>query len=263
MSAVAEPRPAPSSPESRIYVWEMPVRVTHWLIFFSILILSATGYYIGHPFISVPGPATNGHFVMGTARAIHLYTAIVFSLAVLVRIYWMFAGNRYARLTQFIPLTRERLRSFWRYVFVLLLHPARSRPYPGHDALAAATYGLIFLIYLLLIATGLALYTVYAPVNSPFQFFRFLIPVFGGLPVARLIHDICMWVVLIFAVIHIYSVWMFSTFQRFGKPTRSFPVTNSSPGGKQTPRERRTRATGGNKEHWRSRPRTGQRPARR
>ena len=86
----------------RVYIWELPVRLTHWLIFFSFIILSATGYYIGHPFISVAGPARD-HFVMGTARAVHMYAAIVFALSVLVRIYWMFAGNAYARLTQFIP----------------------------------------------------------------------------------------------------------------------------------------------------------------
>ncbi|MGB8445479.1 MAG: cytochrome b/b6 domain-containing protein, partial [Pseudolabrys sp.] len=52
----------------KVYVWELPVRLTHWLLFFSILVLSATGYYIGHPFISVPGAATD-HFVMGAVRA--------------------------------------------------------------------------------------------------------------------------------------------------------------------------------------------------
>ena len=112
--------------KERVYVWELPVRLTHWLLFFSILILSATGYYIGHPFISVPGPAKE-HFVMGTARAMHLYTAIVFTLAVLVRIfYWSFAGNRYARLTELIPLSLRRLRSFWDtflYYSFLRRHP--------------------------------------------------------------------------------------------------------------------------------------------
>ena len=63
-------------------------------------VLSATGFYIGHPFIAVSGPARD-HFVMGTMRVIHLYTAIVFSLAVLFRIYWMFVGNRYARWDQY------------------------------------------------------------------------------------------------------------------------------------------------------------------
>ena len=39
----------------RVYVWEIPVRVTHWVIVLSILILSVTGFYIGHPFMTVAG----------------------------------------------------------------------------------------------------------------------------------------------------------------------------------------------------------------
>jgi Ni/Fe-hydrogenase 1 B-type cytochrome subunit len=112
MSSMAESPAAPVAKE-RIYVWELPVRLVHWVLFFAIIILSVTGYYIGHPFISVPGPAKE-HFVMGTMRAVHLYTAIIFSLTVFVRIYWFFAGNRYARLSEFIPLTRRRWRGLWR-----------------------------------------------------------------------------------------------------------------------------------------------------
>jgi Ni/Fe-hydrogenase 1 B-type cytochrome subunit len=214
MSTIADSRAAPFA-RTPIYIWEAPVRLTHWVIFFSIIVLSATGYYIGNPFITVPGPAKD-HFVMGTARVIHLYAAIAFSLAVLIRIYWMFAGNRYARLTQFIPVSIQRLRDFGNTLLYFCFLRRDLDDYPGHDALAGASYGLIFVIYLVLIATGLTLYTVYAPVNSPFQVFRYLAPVFGDLPMARLIHVICMWVVLIFAVIHIYSVWMFSTFQGNG-----------------------------------------------
>ena len=32
-----------------IYVWEVPVRVTHWLIVLSIVVLGATGLYIHAP----------------------------------------------------------------------------------------------------------------------------------------------------------------------------------------------------------------------
>jgi Ni/Fe-hydrogenase 1 B-type cytochrome subunit len=216
MTAIADSRPAPVAREP-IYVWELPVRVTHWLIFFSILILSATGYYMADPFIGVPGPAANGHFVMGTARVIHLYTAIVFSLAVLVRIYWMFVGNKYARLSELIPFSRERWSSLWDSLLFFCFVKRGPAPYAGHDALAGATYGVLFAIYLVLIATGLALYTVYAPVASPFQFFRILVPVFGGLQVARLIHHISMWVVLVAAVVHVYSVFLWSFVERAGE----------------------------------------------
>ena len=208
MSSMAESPAAPVA-KKRIYVWELPVRLVHWVIFFSFIILSVTGYYIGNPFISVSGPAKE-HFVMGTMRAVHLYTAIVFSLAVLVRIYWFFAGNRYARLPDFIPLRAQRWRGLWRtFLYYCFLKP-HPEVYPGHDALAASTYAFIFLIYLLLIATGLALYTPIAAFSSPFQVFDFLVPLFGGLQMARLIHHICMYVVWIFAVIHIYSVVLWS-----------------------------------------------------
>jgi Ni/Fe-hydrogenase 1 B-type cytochrome subunit len=231
MTAIADSRPAPVAREP-IYVWEVPVRVTHWLIFFSVLTLSATGYYISHPFIGAPGPAANGHFVMGTVRAIHLYAAIVFSLAVLVRIYWMFVGNSYARLSQFIPVSLERVRGLGNtFLYFCFVRRGLDRS-PGHDPLAGATYGLIFVVYLALIASGLALYTVYAPVNSPFQLFRVLIPVVGGLQAARLIHIISIWVILTFAVIHIYCVWVFSAVQRFGIADSIFSGYSFFPKGK-------------------------------
>ena len=39
------------------YVWQIPVRITHWLIALSIVVLSVTGLYIGHPFMTVAGEA--------------------------------------------------------------------------------------------------------------------------------------------------------------------------------------------------------------
>jgi Ni/Fe-hydrogenase 1 B-type cytochrome subunit len=196
-----------------VYVYELPVRITHWLIFFATLILAATGYYIGHPFIAVSGPARN-HFVMGTVRVIHLYTAMVFALAVFVRIYWMFAGNQYARWTQFIPLSRERLRNTWQAIRFFGYVRRDPLPYPGQTGTAGLAYAVVFLIQITMIVTGLTMYTVYAPSDSVFQLFRFLIPVFGGLPVVHLIHHIGMWLLLIFIVLHVYLVVLFSVTER-------------------------------------------------
>jgi Ni/Fe-hydrogenase 1 B-type cytochrome subunit len=200
----------------RVYVWELPVRLTHWILFFSILILSATGYYIGHPFISVPDPAKD-HFVMGTARAVHLYTAIAFGLAVLVRIYWFFVGNRFARLLEFIPLTRRRWSNLWDSALFFGFIRRNPEPYEGHDALAGGAYAFFFALYLVLIGTGLALYTVIADAGSPFQVFGLLVPLFGGLQIARLIHHVCMWLVLLLAIVHIYSVFLWSMVENAGE----------------------------------------------
>ena len=214
MSAVVESRAKHVTLE-RVYVWELPVRLTHWVLFFSILVLSATGYYISNPFISVPGAAKD-HFVMGTVRAVHFYAAIVFALAVLVRIYWFFAGNSYARLTELIPLSRRRLRSVWKTFLYYSFIRHDPDDYAGHNELAGASYAMIFGIYLIMIATGLALYTVDVSVGSPFKVFDFLIPLFGGLQYARLIHHIGMWLVLIFAVVHIYFVFLSSVIEHIG-----------------------------------------------
>jgi len=199
----------------RVYVWELPIRLSHWVLFFAILILSATGFYIGHPFIDVPGEAKD-HFVMGMARAIHLYTAIVFSLATLARIYWFFAGNKYVRLGEYIPLSARRWRSLWTTLAYYSFLRRDPEIYVGHNAIAAGSYLGIYLIYLLMIATGLALYTVIASAGSPFQIFGFLVPVFGGLQVARLIHHIGMWIIVLFVVMHIYFVVLASIVEHIG-----------------------------------------------
>ena len=199
----------------RVYVWELPVRLTHWIIALSIVVLSATGYYIGHPFISVPGPARD-HFVMGTVRAVHLYTAAVFTAAVLVRVYWFFAGNVYARWSEFIPVSRRRLRSLWNAIaFYSFLH-REPEEYPGHNAAAAGSYAMIFGVYALLIVTGLVLHAPDTSVGSPLRVFADLAPWFGGLPMARLIHHVLMWVVLIFIVVHLHFVLLSAQIERIG-----------------------------------------------
>lgn len=212
-SAVAGFPPRSAVGALRVYVWELPVRISHWLIALSVTVLAVTGFYIGNPFIIVSGPARD-HFVMGWMKVIHYYAAMVFTLAVLARIVWMFVGNDYARWNQFVPTTRVRLgnlvRAFRFYTF--------RRPRPpitvGHNPLAGAAYLFVFLLYLMMIATGLAIYSQSAAIGSPLNAFRFLIPMLGGLQSARWLHHVGMWLLLGFIVNHIYSSVMFSAVER-------------------------------------------------
>jgi Ni/Fe-hydrogenase 1 B-type cytochrome subunit len=213
MSAIPQMSDIPQAADTlhleRVYVWELPVRLVHWLIFLSILVLAGTGYYIGNPFFSGP-------LVMARMRTVHLATSIVFTLSVLVRVYWAFVGNRYARWSELIPVTAERLRSLFKSMAFYTFLSREPVEYLGHNGLAGLTYAAIYFVYAIMITTGLALYTVDAGPGSPMHVFAFLIPIYGGLQVARLVHHVGMWVILIFMVAHLYFVVLYSTVERLG-----------------------------------------------
>jgi Ni/Fe-hydrogenase 1 B-type cytochrome subunit len=159
----------------RTYVWQIPVRVTHWLIAGSIVVLSVTGLYIGHPFMTTSGEARLS-FVMGWMKLIHLYSALVFIAAVVARIVWMFTGNKYARWDKFIPVHKSRqhgiLPTIRFYLFALRKPPG----FVGHNPIAGMTYTLVFGLYFLAILTGLTLWAPYANVASPVRWFASLAP---------------------------------------------------------------------------------------
>ena len=92
-----------------VYVWQWPVRITHWFIAISIWVLSVTGIYMGYPLLLASGAASD-NFLMGWAKLIHFYAAIVFSLSVISRAIWGFFGNRYANWDKFVPVRRSATR---------------------------------------------------------------------------------------------------------------------------------------------------------
>ena len=208
MSAATEPRRL-----ERVYVWEVPVRLCHWLIVGAIAVLAGTGLYIGNPFLSVQGEASR-HFVMGTIKSVHFIAAMVFLVSVFARILWMFAGNPYARWHQFLPLSLRRIKGIWTtasyYAFLRRKPPA----FVGHNPLAGLVYSVVFLLFGVMIATGLTLASASAHVDSLLSAFQFLIPWCGGLQMARFIHHVCMWLILGFAAHHVWSAFLIGTVEK-------------------------------------------------
>lgn len=196
----------------RVYVWEAPVRITHWLIALTIVILSATGLYIGYPFITVSGRAGE-HFVMGWAKIIHAYAAYLFITAVIIRMIWMFTGNRYAHWDKFIPVRALRRRGLLPTIKFYLFALRKPPGFVGHNPLAGLTYTLVFGLYFVAIVTGLVLRGTDADVSSPLRWFASYAPLLGGLQFARWIHHVVMWLLLGFAVHHVYSSVLMSTIE--------------------------------------------------
>src|SRR4030095_3099161 len=150
----------PSSAESNetlisLYVWELPVRIAHWVIVLSIAVLSFTGYYLYYPFILSRG---SDGFVMGTMRFIHEIAGFALIAAFIVRLYWFFMGNRWAGWREFVPTNGPQVDGLFnqlRYYLFLKREPSMCvRPNP----LAGITYVVIYFLILIEILTGLALY---------------------------------------------------------------------------------------------------------
>lgn len=203
-----------AEPKETVYVWELPVRVTHWVNVTAILILSVTGYYIANPFLTTHGPATE-QFLMGAIRFVHIATAMVFTVSVLFRLYWAFAGNRFARWSQFLPVRRRRLRALFRmigyYTFLRKDPPAEV----GHNPLAGITYTGLYVLFAIQIATGFALYSL--PFHGGFwpTTFGWIVTLFGAQPV-RLVHFIIMWLIIAFTIHHVYSAVLIDIEERSG-----------------------------------------------
>jgi len=94
----------------RVYVWEMPVRLYHWVNALCVVVLAATGYLIGAPLALHSAQEASFSYWFGTVRFIHFVTAFVFFFNFLVRIYWGFVGNTWARWQEFLPIRKHQRR---------------------------------------------------------------------------------------------------------------------------------------------------------
>jgi Ni/Fe-hydrogenase 1 B-type cytochrome subunit len=182
----------------RLYVWQIPVRLTHWVTAACIVILSLTGGYIADPFLIPPGGD-----VMTTVRFIHIVTALTFLVSGLIRTWWLLAGNRFSRWSAFIPTSRFQATELFRqagfYAFIRKEIPKVL----GHNQLAATAYLLLFGLLLVETITGFALDGLMGaePGATLFWWLRELL----GSQLLRLIHHLAMWAILAIALFHVYS----------------------------------------------------------
>lgn len=193
----------------RVYVWEIPVRFTHWVTVATVLLLSLTGGYIADPFLL---PATP--FLMNTVRVVHMVAAFTFLASGVLRTYWLFAGNQFSTWRAFIPTDRRHFSEFRRqtawYLFLRRELPAIL----GHNALAAGTYMVVFFLFLLQTLTGFALEGVHGGLAA--TIFGWLPAVLGGIGNVRLVHHLLMWAILAFMIHHVYSALLVDHWEKNG-----------------------------------------------
>ena len=191
----------------RIYVWELPVRVYHWINAACVIALIATGFVIGNPTTIEYRPEAYQQYWFGIVRMVHFVAAFVFFFNFFVRIYWGFVGNRFARWDNFIPLRASRWREIAETLRVDILQTkAHGEFSSGHNALAGLIYFLSFLVFLFQAFTGFALYSSMSSSLLP-RMFAWAVPVMGGDFAVRQWHHIFMWFFVVFTLINVYLVF--------------------------------------------------------
>jgi Ni/Fe-hydrogenase 1 B-type cytochrome subunit len=211
------PHPAARGTRIRIYVWDLVVRNTHWVIALAMAILVVSGLYIAHPF-GHPGGTPSPYFLMGWVRVVHFYAAIVFTLAVLLRVAWYFLSPIvYARWKQFIPVQRYRRRELLTTIKFYTFFRKRPPDVIGHNPLAGLSYSGVFVLYFLMITSGLALYAGEAIPGAFMKNFQFFVSVYGGLQTARFVHHVVMWVLILFVTLHVYLNALTSSLEENGE----------------------------------------------
>lgn len=191
----------------RIYVWEFPVRLYHWVNALCAVALCVTGYLIGKPIAITYSSEAYQQYWFGTVRFLHFVTAFVFFFNFLVRIYWGFVGNEYARWTNFIPTRPAQWAEMIKVLKLDVLQAHGQRLITlGHNALAGIIYFLSFLAFLFQSLTGFALYSSMSHSWLP-RMFAWITPVMGGDFAVRQWHHIFMWFFVLFMLVHVYLVF--------------------------------------------------------
>jgi Ni/Fe-hydrogenase 1 B-type cytochrome subunit len=199
----------------RIYIWQVPVRATHWVTAGCIVVLSLTGGYIADPFLIPAGGST-----MMTARLIHMVAAITLLASGLVRTWWLLAGNRFSRWSAFIPTSRVQATELFRQAGFYMFLRQEIPKVLGHNQLAAAAYLALFFLLLVETVTGFALDGLIGsePGATAFAWLRELL----GPQTIRLVHHLSMWAILAIALFHVYSTVLVDHLERNGLVSSMF-----------------------------------------
>jgi Ni/Fe-hydrogenase 1 B-type cytochrome subunit len=131
----------------------------------------------------------------------------VFTANFLFRLYWAFAGNKYANWRNFFPLTRGQIAQIGDVLKVDILQSTQKPVHTlGHNSMAYFTYAGTGLLTVFQVVSG---YALYAPMSEAWfpALFTWATPLFGSEATLRMFHYAVMWAFGIFTLVHVYLVF--------------------------------------------------------
>ena len=201
----------PTQDYKRAYVWQLPVRIFHWVNALAITVLIITGLLISHPPAILSANEASEQFWFGYVRKIHFMSAYLMVAVLLMRVYWAFKGNKYSDWKVFFPFNKEGLTSVCHTIkYDVFLQNPKVYDYKksvsvGHNNIAAISYLIMFILAIVMIATGFGLYSDNASWFLP-KMFAWVPEFLGGDMNTRVLHHLTMWAFILFALVHVYLV---------------------------------------------------------
>ncbi len=193
-------------PQVSYYVYQLPLRIWHWVTALLIGVLGLTGFYIASPPQSVQGD-TSVLFNMGQLREWHFIAAWLLIIGMLGRTYWAVVGGPHARQIYYLPIWKkawwlELIKALKWYLFI-----GKEGRWVEHNPLArSAMFGMFILGSLFMALTGLGLYSEQLGQNSwVSKAFGWTISFAGSSMTLRTWHHVGMYVLVLFIIAHIYA----------------------------------------------------------
>ncbi|MFN3870354.1 MAG: Ni/Fe-hydrogenase, b-type cytochrome subunit [Aquificaceae bacterium] len=211
----------------KFYIFSPGLRLWHWINFFAILVLFITGLYIGNPFFLGPTgyEATYAYdkgITMDFIRKIHFIAGYVFLSGFIFRII----------IALFSKRDRIIIPSFWRrdywvglkeitLKYALIMKDKEGKEYI-RNACARSVYPMVYLLFLFMIITGFAMYGMSKPGGFWASLFGWIIPFLGGEFMTHMWHHWIAWIIIVFAILHLYLVVREELIKKNGELTSMF-----------------------------------------
>ncbi|NLK66392.1 MAG: Ni/Fe-hydrogenase, b-type cytochrome subunit [Campylobacteraceae bacterium] len=189
------------------YEFSIGYRASHWIRFFAIMILIVSGYYISFVFQSPEVSSEPVLFLQAKWRFAHIVAGFVMIATVIYKSYlFVFDGMSKIERVSIKDFLSPKvwIAQIKYYLYLSDEHPHLRGVY---NPLQFVAYIMFYAIAFLLIITGLILYMhVYHEGfgGAIYDMLRPLEVSMGGLANVRAIHHVCMNVLLIFILAHVY-----------------------------------------------------------
>ena len=136
----------PSQPDIKLYsVWDLPVRIFHWINFLSIISL----FFMGFVMLYKKELGITGLEAKIALKTVHVFIGYVFATNLLIRLLWAFIGNRNARWSAFLPQL-SRISAY-----LASLRSSQSQVWVGHNPLGRLAVSFLYLLLVTQAVTGL------------------------------------------------------------------------------------------------------------